>query len=69
MAMVNFVFSKILDNLVSMQNSLNAKYSIHFAKFLAVLLRKIILVSHKMFFIENKAALPCVTMRERAGQL
>ena len=42
--------------------------SIHFAYFSRVLVETMLLVSHKIVFIENEAALLCVTMRKRAKE-
>ena len=88
---VTFVVFKILNNLVFMQNFLNAhncrrkqnfenyptqpylylnvlsESSIHFyLAFNSSWLKRMFAFSHKMVFIENEAALLCVTMRERA---
>ena len=40
--------------------------SIHFAQFSIVLAKKILLVSHKMAFIEKMAALLCVIMQRQS---
>ena len=39
--------------------------TIHFTQLSIVLAKRILVFSHKMVFIENEAALVCVTMRER----
>ena len=36
--------------------------------FNSYLLKRMLVASHKMAFIENEAVLPCVTMRERARE-
>ena len=88
MALVNFVtfvVLKILDNIFSMQNSLNANNCrrkqtfencptylafisnvLSESSFQQFLLKRMLIVSHKVVSIENEAVLLCVTMRERA---
>ena len=71
MALVNFVtfvVFNILDNPFSMQNFLKvfSGSSSPFSKFSMIYAKKMLLVSHKLIFIENQAVLLCVTTLKRA---
>ena len=45
---------------------LNGQFSIHFPSSQMFFLKRMLLVSNKVIFIENEAALLCTAMRERA---
>ena len=44
----------------------HSEFSIHFPSSQMFLQKRIMLVSHKVIFIENEAALLCIAMQERA---
>ena len=64
-AKINKISKTIQRNLTFILNVLSES-SIHFTSFQWFLLKRMLVFSHKMFFIKNEAMLLCVTMRERA---
>ena len=44
----------------------HSEFSVHFPSSQMFLQKRIMLVSHKVIFIENEAALLCIAMQERA---